>query len=306
VNRHTRQRSREARGQRDNPLARVQPTAIYAYTDRVHAWLENCLLPWELKAIRQNCDHLYYDVRGKCPFSSLYRCHIQVIRPSKKAIAILKHRPGRYWINYLEEGLDLIFYSKDDREDATDTVNKHHVKKYRRRSKVKRKKQSRYTNRRRARSNFVTYDDKACRQTGEMFCLHIDWRLKRPGLVQAILTTWEDITNLNRTDFWKQRLVFKTVDYEKLGGLFNKNKDRKANIRLGKTIMTQAKEVQVLIDNHGKDVDIRRCLIDLEVGHLIGLIEVVDNDGGWKGMFVGDQRVPLKNVQPWDIYHTGT
>jgi hypothetical protein len=203
--------------------------------------------------------------------------YFRLVRPNSKALAILKTRPGRYWINYIEEALDFIFESKGELETATNTVNRHHYKKYRRKQQVTYKKKTRYSGPRKANNNFVTYPDKPCRQTGEQNCLHVETRLRRYALEKAKLITWDDIIALDRHEFWEQQLTFKAVDHEKLGNLFNKRqsdkRDRKGNAKLGNAIMAQLKEVQCLVDRYKGDVRINDCLITLDVCHLISMID---------------------------------
>jgi hypothetical protein len=262
-----------------NPWDAVRPIAVYGYTDMIQLWVDH-LEEIERANLRANTAHAHIE-RRKCPFSSKYHWRIQLTRPNETALRILQGK--KYCINQVEEALDLIFETEEELKQATKIFNETNVKKYHRHQQLRFEGSGRYTSKKRkVANNLLSYDDKISRTTGELFCLHIEWRMKRTGLIQAKLTEIEEIINLERLTFWKQRLVFKSVDHEKLGRLFTKSKDREANRRRGREMMETLEDTQTLIDTYGHKRDLRSCLRELEFifANISSKVEI--SQGGWR------------------------
>jgi hypothetical protein len=146
-------------------------------------------------------------------------------------------------------------------------------------------KKTRYTSKRSVPNVLATYSDKECRITGEPFCVHLEWRLKGSiALRRSRLDSIADLTNLDHREFWEPWLLFYTADPRCLGRSYHnhfKGTNRRTpwfqengifrydnDLRMGSLIM-HAWPMQQIIDIYRKKFDISRCLVPIEIGHLL-------------------------------------
>jgi hypothetical protein len=56
--------------------------------------------------------------------------------------------------------------------------------------------------------------------TGELWCLHLEWRLRSLKAVRAAgIESGEDLIGFNHREFWQKRLLLFDVDRQRLGRL---------------------------------------------------------------------------------------
>jgi hypothetical protein len=149
---------------------------------------------------------------------------------------------------------------------------------------------TRYDAGRWAKNLLVCYGENHSRVTGELNCLHLEWRLNGVKAVRGIgINAGSDLLEFDHREFWQKRLLLFTADKERLGRLINNHRDgrrsRKSTTEIRKNyrfnkdqrmgdIHVRAREtVQELIDDLGPSYRIHRALIPISN-------EVLLPDGG--------------------------
>jgi hypothetical protein len=80
---------------------------------------------------------------------------------------------------------------------------------------------TRYDASRQSRNGLVIYTEHHSRVTGELYCLHVEWRANGVRPVQAAgIKSASDLLEFDHHAFWKKRLLLVDVDPERLGRLF--------------------------------------------------------------------------------------
>ena len=135
-------------------------------------------------------------------------------------------------INGMEIALDLIFKNRAEKEETFDFMHQHLVRRWhgsRQEIRVYRDRQQvedddigqcRYDAGRSAPNRIVVYPEDFTRVTGELNCLHIEWRAKgvRPTRAAGINTP-ADLLVFNHRAFWQKRLLFYSANRRHLGRL---------------------------------------------------------------------------------------
>jgi hypothetical protein len=196
-------------------------------------------------------------------------------------------------INYVEFALDWTFRYKRERNAAWRLVNRHIVKRWRRASQGIRyvKRVTRYTAGRHATSNLVGYADQPSRITGELYCVHIEFRVNRVRSLQRVgISSANDLIDFDHYRFWKPRLLMRAIDLERFGRAYNRQvlgkgprygpwidriTDRTTynyDIRTAYTVLRlgqYGRSIQAVMDRSRQDLDVNDCLVEIEVGHLL-------------------------------------
>jgi hypothetical protein len=206
------------------------PTAIYAFIDKVQVWLQQRLLKPELARLRKHCGSLHYS-NQPARFNPSFRQQLQLYQPRPDALQILTGRTDVH-LNYVEVALDWIFDEEFDRDPAFAFLDRYHIKKYHRDQGIRWKEGTRYTGPRRAPTVLAAYADRECKLTGEVNCLHAEWRMhSHAALKRAGISTVTDLINLDYREFWRQRLLLCALDLCDLGrrhyNYFNGTKRRR-------------------------------------------------------------------------------
>lgn len=255
----------------------VQPKRVIPYFDKVQAWSKTHLSAAELAHLRDHCTTVHR-MKKKPRFNrGQGYCEFLVLRqPDDEALNFLAQRQGLL-VNLLEVALDWIFESEDERDHASDLVAQLHVKKWRRPGmQVRLVGSTRYSDPRGASNNFVLYPDKACRITGDQYCVHLEWRMRLDGIKSLHLTA-EQLIRFDHFAFWERRLLFFDVDRRELGRLchnrLKRSKRRGAwitqfrsysydhDVRAGATIFHVLRSTQSVIDELGGFSAVKRALI---------------------------------------------
>jgi hypothetical protein len=224
--------------------ATFKPTGLHAYLDKVQVWLKFPADRRALKILGQHCGKGGLDSENRpAPFGQNYRQRIELRQPSVEALQGLAERDDVF-VNRIEITLDYIFDSLTALDRAQEFLHFHlirrwHSKKqqvrlYRgsqeRDSRGKRgvervheieQATTRYDAGRWSRNGLVIYTENHSRATGELYCLHLEWRANGLRPVQAAgIRSASDLLEFDHHAFWKKRLLLVDVDPERLGRLF--------------------------------------------------------------------------------------
>ena len=199
-----------------------QPIARYGYFDKIQFWVIDPLDQHALDLLKAECGRGGLFVINKhARFDHRFRQRVQLRQPTENALRLLEQR-NDVLINGAEIALDLIFKYQADAEEAWDFFHQHWVRRWHRKGQEIRIRfgQTRYDARRSAPNLLVLYPDDHTRVTGELNCLHIEWRAKGVRATRAAgINTPEDLLVFNHRAFWQKRLVFYSVNRRQLGRL---------------------------------------------------------------------------------------
>jgi hypothetical protein len=163
------------------------------------------------------------------------RQRIELRQPTVEALQQLAHRSDTL-INKVEIAIHYLFDSPVARDDAWEFFHRHLIRRWhstRQRIVVDRGTQARstdeegrigtrYDGERRARNMIVFYREGQSRITGELNCLHLEWRLNgREAVRNAGIESGQDLLEFNHRAFWQKRLQLYDVDRHRLGRLIN-------------------------------------------------------------------------------------
>jgi hypothetical protein len=180
--------------------------------------------------LRENCGRRPHIHNGLPPFLGPFVQRVQLAHPSDTALSFVSGIEGAH-LNYLEPGLDLIYRTEEERDDAFGFLCEYHVKTHHGDQGVRyvsgRLGVTRYSGPRNAPNVVSIYGDKPSRVTGERYCVHIDWRIKGKQAMERARIEVGDLANFDHRAFWMKRLRLKAFDASHLGRLVN-NMDRRS------------------------------------------------------------------------------
>ena len=268
-----------------NDVQQIKPAATMAYIDEIQMWLQQPLTRVQLNRLAQQCGSCYW-----CPETKRgqpeYGQRLQLRQPSRSALHSFRAR-GDVLINRLELALDWTFDDHLQRDEASDLVGCYLVKRWHGRQQLGNCEGTLYTSRRLSvPTNLVVYADRPCRITGEVNCVHVEWRtLGVRNLRRCGLATIDELLRLDHRSFWQRRLVLRAVNFAALGrhyhntliGSHRRNRwiqnfgpvAYDYDVRAGCVLARLAGSVQALIDEHHNSFDVIRCLAEIDVGHLL-------------------------------------
>ena len=270
-----------------NSVTDINPIQVVCYPDTLRVWTNRPFSRGELKALWQWCECIkpidcYHD-------DCIVRQVLVITRPALPALELLAKRHHAH-LSYLEIALDWDFGTRLECETARALLDQHHVKAYQRK-KLKWFLGTRYTNRRGSGNNLAIYSSKLSR-ISKSFCVHLDWRITGAGALRAAgLATIEDLIQLDPVEFWRTRLRLYALDLRELGRLYNvkvmKRRRRGYCVQtfpglpftydwdqhVGHVLYyafgdTSDCSVQEVVTQYRKQLNVKRCLTEFEVGHL--------------------------------------
>jgi hypothetical protein len=261
-------------------VADINPNSIDAYPDCVRLWLPKPLLASDLDWLDAQCgDDMYAKTYPKRWQRESYQQFLSLPQPTPAALQFLSEYSDGL-LNYAEIALDWTFDDAELNAHAADTANNYIVKRWHRDSQGIRfvAGVTRYTGPRTATTNLVSYNDEPSRITGEIYCTHTEFRLRGVlALRRAGIHAVKDLLNLDYREFWRPRLILRAVDPIKLGRMYRvhiEGKDRRRGAyeddgRVGGRIVHMLGSTQAVIDNYRNRFNVSRCLVDLDVEHLL-------------------------------------
>lgn len=258
------------------------PRDFYASDDKIGLWLRQPMTRAQLK------QHGAYDCTPRDlvrRFRLAYGQLIQIPQPKVPTLEYLADRNDAH-LNYVEEGLDWVYDDAADKHEGFWSLHRHVVKRHHGTQQVLLVfGTTRYTGPRRAPNVLAIYHDKPCRVTGEVDCVHLDWRIRgAAALRRAGIHSVRDLLTLDRRKFWAQRLLLFDVNSERLGrryhnwqmgthrrqpwverfGPISYDHDGRAG-----QIIARALTVQGIVDAYTRRFDVRSCLIPIAVADLL-------------------------------------
>lgn len=215
-------------------------------------------------------------------FNSFYRQRLQLRLPSHEALQSLSTLSD-VLLYYVEFALDWIFHTEAKRDEARDLFDKHHLKKWHGRQPLRFVKRTRYTGPRSAPNVLTTYSDRESKITGEVFCLHAEWRIRRSRALRAVgVNGLADLLAFDHRSFWSERLLISALDLRQLGRLHcnteRHTRRRKpwilsfrydVHLRAGTIILNALGSIQAVIDACSSRFDVKSCLTSINVRHLL-------------------------------------
>ena len=202
-------------------------------------------------------------------------------------------------VNRVEVTLDIIVSDAKEQEETRAFMHRHRVRRWHHRAhkiiigrggekdaRGKRKfeqvedidlAETRYDSPRRAPNGMIDDKEDYCRITGDLNCLHIEWRLNNLRAVQSAgIRSGKELLKFNHYQFWKKRMLLVYIDPERLGRLIrnrvNGTKSRTAVIgkvgnrmvnldrKSGGVILRAYGTMQELLDQCGAPLRLRRIL----------------------------------------------
>lgn len=275
-------------------VAHKTPTAVYPYFDKLAFWIETPFTEEEKDFIRAQCGPGGTDLdleKGKrrARFDPRLIQRIEVRQPSPELLLFLSTVQDLFF-NMAEIALDLIFETEEDRDAAYLFIDRHIVKRGHR-GEVRYDQGTRYTDRRWAQTNLVAYRPEYSKLTGEIHCLHLEWRVCGiAGLRRMGINSISDMLEFDHYAHWDARLALRKFDFARLGRAYSNallrvqtNKARKPRVyvtnggfkypvdrRIGQILWRcEGSTVQGVIDYaRKKGITVNRCLREID-NHLL-------------------------------------
>src|SRR5262245_59217239 len=104
----------------DSDSKSVQPSGIYAYSDRIRGWAQQRFTRDDRNYLQAQCEKLYAPPPGRKRWDREgYQQFFDLTQPTDNALRHLAHMPV-VLINYGEFALDWVFDFEDERDHAND------------------------------------------------------------------------------------------------------------------------------------------------------------------------------------------
>jgi hypothetical protein len=272
--------------------SRIRPVGVYCYTDNVQVWLRELLSSRQRRWLQNRCDCFVDDQPAR--FDPRYRQRVQIRQPPETVLGWIAQRRDAY-VNRLELALDLVFATEQEKEEAETFIRKHLVKNHRGKQEIQLQggTTTMYLASPGAANNIVTYAGRECRITGEINCLHIEWRKCGGAALRQEGISAKNLNDIDHRDFWQRKLLLYAINPSKLGRQYRKvyegrrhrRRDQlitrgslnyNVEKRMGQTIIKAIgvkkgiESTQAVIDAHrGKKLNVRKSLERIEVKHLL-------------------------------------
>ena len=268
------------------------PTDTHPYCDKVQFWPRKPLDRARLAWLKCECGRGgVYAHDQPARFDASYRQRVELRQPSDKALRWLA-TCDEALINRVEITLDFIFESLAERDDTSEFLHRHLVRRWHNKNQQIRIYMpeaddyslggTRYDAGGRSQNRAVLYRETHSRITGEINCLHLEWRLNGLKAVRAAgIETFQDLLEFNHRVFWQKRLRLYNVDRRRLGRMVRNKasggKRRAAEIhpsgtdldgRTGEVLVRAYDTVQELIDNMRAHIKVSRALVPISIEHL--------------------------------------
>lgn len=285
-------------------LAHKLPIAKYPYFDKLAFWIEREFTEAEKQFIRDHCgpggtdlDHPKWKRRSR--FDPKLFQRVEVRQPDNELMLFLSNVEGLF-LNMAEFTLDLIFDSEEDRDAMCEFFDRHLVKRGHR-GEVRYVKGTRYTDRRWAPTNLVMYRPEHAKLTGELYCLHVEWRVCGIAALRRMrINSIKDMLEFDHYAHWKKRLALREFDFARLGRTYsNGHRKQRQHLarglrvhvtrcgfeypidkKIGQVLRRCEETVQNVIDHtRKKGIVISRCLREIDNSFLLPRNSDLENAG---------------------------
>jgi hypothetical protein len=207
-----------------------KPIGKHSYFDKIQIWMREPLNQSTILRLGEQCGQGgLFVVCRPARFDSGLRQRVELRQPSGWALRWLAQR-NDVLINRAEIALDLVFKYRADAEEAWDFFHQHLARRWHRKGQEIRifrssppddhpgTRETRYDAGGWAPNGLVLYADDHSRITGELNCVHIEWRVRTLRAMRATgIESGQDLPEFNHRAFWQKRLLFCTVDRRRLG-----------------------------------------------------------------------------------------
>lgn len=268
----------------------------HAFVDCGRLWFRNPLTKSELAWLRERCGgrKMYVHTR-RARFDYQFVQRVTAFQPTTEALEWLARR-NDILLNYVEIAFDWIFSSEDDKQEAFTFVCEHLVKRYHRDQGIRFAGEdgfTRYTGPRGAPNLIAVYADLPSKVTGEVECLHFDWRISGvASLRRAGIRSVRDLLHLDHGAFWRERLVLCEINRRMLGRRHNNHalstRRRRPwivrcgrhfaydmDLRAGSIIHRACGSTQGVVDRCRQHFPLTGCLVPIDIGAVFPSVEDV-------------------------------
>jgi hypothetical protein len=270
----------------------IKPLATHPFFDLVQFWVRTPLDRDTIDWLKTLCGSIHH-YEGPAPYSARFRQRLQLTQPSDLALQWLAERDDAL-INRAEIALDWVFKYRTDSDEVWRFLHRHFVRRWhgiKQEIRVYRPKAqaapgdvgdetsgTRYDGGRRAPNRIAWYEEYHSRITGELNCLHFEWRLNSLKAVRRVgIESGNDLIGFDHRQFWQSRLLLFTADQERLGRLITNRANGKRgrisrikqpdaywiNRRTGGHYLRTRDTIQELIDEFGRSHRIQRALVPI-------------------------------------------
>jgi hypothetical protein len=224
-------------------------------------------------------------------FDSTLKQRLQLNQPKDAVLQFLQTLDG-VLLNYIELSLDWTFGGENERNEAYVLLCRYDVKNHHRDQGIRwvgECGETRYTGPRGAANLLAIYRDRPCKVTGEVYCVHLDWRITGAvALQRAGINSLQQLRNIDYHAFWQKRLVMARLNAEKFGRQYHVQIARKGprrtswvifigsrnfpyhvDARMGATIIRSLGSTQAVLDAYRRRFNVRCCLQRMSVEHLL-------------------------------------
>jgi hypothetical protein len=247
------------------------PVAVWPYFDKVQLWLKHPIDRATIACLRKQCGHLYVG-NYRARFDPSYRQRLEFKQPGDAALQwIARHDDAL--VNSIEIALDDVFANWRSRDDASDFLDYHLVRRWHGKQQIHRhsgKGNTRYDGWG-ARNSIVIYQQPFSRLTGERYVLHLEWRARGVRAVRSAgISSGQELPEFDHRKFWEKRLLLYTTTPERIGR-YLRNRKRRSRSRTadpldkptGQIVLDSVDSMQELIDEYGKCLRIQRVMTKL-------------------------------------------
>jgi len=209
-------------------VAAIKPVSVHAYFDKIAFWVTKPLDISTKTKLRQHCGHVHIGNR-RARFNRKFIQRIELKQPSESSLRAVAGLPSAY-INQAEAALDLVFKSTRERDQGYEFLDYHLVRRWHGKRQqirvVAGKAETRYDAGRYAANSIITYKENHSRVTGELDCIHIEWRAARRKAVRSIgITLARDAVRFDFHQFWQNRLLLFAAEPERIGRYLRNRRD---------------------------------------------------------------------------------
>jgi hypothetical protein len=280
--------TKDARGVK--PTETISPSGIHSYVDKIQLWLKRPLSAAKLNHLRSLCGtpdrvrtrHYPVHVRNEPKrWDRSFKQRLQLRQPTRDALDFVATLDG-VLVNIVEIALDWTFNRWYHRDDARDLADRWLVTRHHRDQGIRFVKRTRYTAGRPAPNNLVTYSDRPSKATGELYCVHVEWRINGVrAFSRADIKSMHDLVNLDFRKFWHDRLVMRAIDINRLGRLYHQWMKRTTKYQgrrrfifdcdrlAGGAIHHCLGSTQAIMDMYRNKFKLRPALVHLDSTHLL-------------------------------------
>ena len=219
---------------------------------------------------------------------------LTIYQPTDEALHWLESHEVRNDVHMTraEVSLDWVFDKEHDKQLSFEFACRYLVKSHHRDQGIRfvgeDGKVTRYTGPRSAPNVLSAYADRHCKVTGEIYCMHLEWRMQgSAALRQSGIHSFRDLNNLDPRQFWAKRLKLRDIDSRALGRMYH-NQNRPVKRRrpwiisgydldaaAGSVIVRALGSTQAVIDRYRQMLPVNRTLRTLETGYLLPCILIM-------------------------------